>query len=69
MFDDRIVQLFGLNAFTPQMSTPDLRRRGVLLTLRDTHEFESGALLQSNVSYQDLDSDVKPRTQTHSCQT
>ena len=53
---------FGLNAFTTQLSTPDLRRRGSMVTLRDTHEFQSGALLLSNISYQDLDNDVKPRT-------
>jgi hypothetical protein len=53
---------FGLDAFTPQASTPDLRRRGTLLVLRDSHEFESGGLLLTNISYQDLDSDVKPRT-------
>jgi hypothetical protein len=56
------LNFFGLNAFTPQTSTPDLRRRGTLLVLRDSHEFESGGLLLTNVSYQDLDSDVKPRT-------
>ncbi len=56
------LSFFGLNAFTPQASTPDLRRRGKLLMLRDSHEFPSGALLLSNASYQDLDSDVKPRT-------
>ena len=56
------LSFFGLNAFTPQASTPDLRRRGTLLTLRDSHEFLSGALLLSNASYQDLDNDVKPRT-------
>ena len=33
-----------------------------MVTLRDTHEFQSGALLLSNLSYQDLDNDVKPRT-------
>ncbi|HUG80567.1 MAG TPA: hypothetical protein VML01_02810 [Bryobacterales bacterium] len=53
---------FGLDAFTPQASTPDLRRRGTLLVLRDSHEFEAGGLLLTNISYQDLDSDVKPRT-------
>ena len=51
---------FGLNAFTPQESTPDLRRRGVLVALKDSHEFESGGLLLSHLSYQDLDSEVKP---------
>ena len=53
---------FGLNAFNTQLSTPDLRRRGQMVTLRDTHEFQSGALLISSLSNQDLDNDVKPRT-------
>ena len=53
---------FGLNAFTVQPATPDLRRRGKLLNLRDTHLFESGALLLTNASYQDLDHDVLPRS-------
>jgi len=54
------LNFFGLNAFTPQQSTPDLRRRGVLVALKDSHEFESGGLLLSNLSYQELDGDVKP---------
>lgn len=53
---------FGLNAFTVQPSTPDLRRRGKLLNLRDTHAFGSGALLLTSASYQDLDHDVLPRS-------
>ena len=54
------LNFFGLNAFTPQSSTSDLRRRAALLTLKDSHEFESGGLLLLHLSYQDLDSDVKP---------
>ena len=46
---------FGLNAFNTQLSTPDLRRRGQMVTLRDTHEFQSGALLISSLSNQDLE--------------
>ena len=59
MYPEKL-NFFGLNAFTPQASTSDLRRRGTLLTLKDSHEFESGGLLLSHLSFQDLDSDVKP---------
>ena len=51
---------FGLDAFTPQSSTADLRRRGVLLTLKNSHEFKAGGLLLSHLSIQDLENDVKP---------
>ena len=54
------LNFFGLDAFTPQKSTPDLRRRGRLGTLSNTHQFASGASLSSRLSYQDLDNDVKP---------
>ena len=51
---------FGLNAFTPQPSTADLRRRAFLYTVKDSHEFGAGGLLLSNFSFQDLANDVKP---------
>ena len=54
------LNFFGLNAFTPQQATTDLRHRGRLATLRNNHEFRSGATLLSQLSYQNLDSDVKP---------
>ena len=54
------LNFFGLNAFTPQQATADLRRRGRLATLRNNHEFGSGATLLSQLSYQRLDNDVKP---------
>ncbi len=54
------LNFFGLNAFTPQEATSDLRRRGRLATLRNNHEFRSGATLLSQLSYQNLDSDVRP---------
>lgn len=53
---------FGLNAFNTQASTPDLRRRGVLLSARNSHETTGGGLLLSTLSYQDLDNDVLPRS-------
>ncbi len=51
---------FGLNAFTPQPSTADLRRRAFLYTIKDTHEFASGGVLLSQFSIQELENDVKP---------
>ncbi len=51
---------FGLNAFTPQESTADLRRRAFLYTIKDSQEFASGGLLLSHFSIQDLENDVKP---------
>lgn len=51
---------FGLNAFTPQPSTANLRKRAFLYTVRDTHEFASGGVLLSNFSIQELENDVKP---------
>ena len=62
LFFPEKLNFFGLNAFTVQPSTPDLRRRGKLVHLRDTHVFESGALLLTNASYQDLGHDVLPRS-------
>lgn len=51
---------FGLNAFVPQPSTANLRKRAFLYTIKDSHEFASGGLLLSNFSIQNLDNDVKP---------
>ena len=60
LFFPEKLNFFGLDAFTPQTSTADLRRRGRLGTLSNTHQFESGAALTSRISYQDLDNDVRP---------
>ena len=51
---------FGLDAFTPQPSTADLRKRAFLYTIKDSHEFGAGGLLLSHFSIQDLENDVKP---------
>lgn len=51
---------YGLDAFTPQPSTANLRKRAFLYTIKDSHEFASGGLLLSNFSIQDLENDVKP---------
>ena len=51
---------FGLNAFTPQLSTADLRKRAFLYTVKDSHEFGTGGILLSHFSIQDIENDVKP---------
>ena len=51
---------FGLNAFTPQPSTANLRKRAFLYTFKDSHEFASGGVLLSHFSTQSLENDVKP---------
>ncbi len=51
---------FGLNAFTPQPSTANLRKRAFLYTAKDSHEFASGGVLLSHFSIQDLENDVRP---------
>lgn len=52
----------GLNTFTPQESTPDLRQRGHFLAFSHKLVTESGALLASQFSFKTLDSDVKPHS-------
>ncbi len=51
---------FGLNAFTPQASTADLRKRAFLYTVKNSHQFASGGVLLSNFSFQKIANDVKP---------
>lgn len=51
---------FGLNAFTPQPSTADLRKRAFLYTIKDSHQFASGGVLLSNFSFQKIANEVKP---------
>jgi hypothetical protein len=53
----------GLNTFTPQEATPDLRQRGHFLAFSDKWVSPSGALFASQVSFKTLDSDVKPHSQ------
>jgi len=53
------LQYLGLNTFTPQPSTPDLRQRGYMLSTEDIYAFSSGALLESRLSVKTFDADVK----------
>jgi len=50
---------FGLDTFTTQEATPNLRQRGYLLVGQDDYTFSSGALLESLVSFKVLDNDVR----------
>ena len=50
---------FGLNTFTPQPATPDLRQRGYMVSLRDVYAFDSGSVLQSMVSTKILEADIR----------
>ncbi len=61
LFFPEKLNFFGLDAFHPQESTPDLRRRGALTTVRNTHQFEAGGVLLSQFDVQNLEADVKPR--------
>ena len=48
----------GLNTFTPQPSTPDLHQQGYQLSAQHHYVAESGALLTSQLAYQDFDANV-----------
>jgi hypothetical protein len=53
----------GLNTFTPQPATPDLRQRGDFLAFAHKFASPSGALLASQISFKKFDADVKPHSQ------
>jgi len=53
------LEYVGLNTFTPQPSTPDLRQRGYMLSSEDMYTFNSGALLESRLSVKTFDADLK----------
>jgi hypothetical protein len=52
----------GLNTFTPQQATPDLRQRGHFLALSHKLVSGSGALMASQVSFKRFDADLKPHS-------
>ena len=53
---------YGLNTFTPQLSTPDLHERGYQADLQDRYITNSGDLLTSQVSFRRFDADVLPNS-------
>ncbi|MCZ2078148.1 MAG: TonB-dependent receptor, partial [Bryobacterales bacterium] len=52
----------GLNTFTPQPSTPDLRQRGYFLAFSHKLISRSGALLASQISFKKFDANLKPHS-------
>jgi hypothetical protein len=61
------LEYLGLNTFTPQPSTSDLRQRGYMLSSEDMYAFNSGALLESRLSievWDDLPVEMWIRTST-----
>ncbi len=52
----------GLDTFTPQPATPDLRQRGYMFAAEDQYAFQSGALIESRASYKTFDLDVRPNS-------
>jgi hypothetical protein len=52
----------GLNTFTPQPATPDLRQRGHFLAFAHKFVSQSGALLASQISFKEFDADLKPHS-------
>ena len=52
----------GLNTFTPQPSTPDLHQRGFQISAQHRYVAESGALLTSQLAYQNFDADLLPNS-------
>ena len=54
-------EYYGLNTFTPQLSTPDLHERGYQADLQDRYITDSGDLLTSQVSFRKFDADLFPK--------
>jgi len=50
---------FGLNTFTTQEASPNLRRRGYMAAGRDSYTFTSGSLAETSASFQVLENDVR----------
>jgi len=55
---------YGLNTFTPQLSTPDLHERGYQANLQDRYITNSGDLLTSQLSFSRFNADVLPNSGT-----
>jgi Carboxypeptidase regulatory-like domain len=55
---------YGLNTFTPQLSTPDLHERGYQTGLQDRYITDSGDLLTSQLSFRRFDADLLPNSNT-----
>jgi outer membrane receptor protein involved in Fe transport len=53
----------GLNTFNPQPSTTNLHQRGDQISAQHTYVSESGALLSTQVAYEEFDADTFPNRQ------
>jgi outer membrane receptor protein involved in Fe transport len=53
----------GLNTFNPQPSTTNLHQRGDQISAQHSYVAESGALLSSQVAYEEFDADTFPNSQ------
>lgn len=58
----RKLNYFGLDTFTPQESTPDLRQRGYMILFHDQLASRAASLLETRFSYKTFDVDVKPNS-------
>jgi hypothetical protein len=52
----------GLNAFTPQESTPDLHQRGYMVSLQHHFALSAESMITSQFSYKRFDADVTPNS-------
>jgi len=52
----------GLNAFTPQESTPDLHQRGYMVSLQHHFALSADSMVTSEFSYKRFDADVTPNS-------
>jgi TonB dependent receptor/Carboxypeptidase regulatory-like domain len=53
---------YGLNTFTPQLSTPDLHERGYQTDFQDRYITDSGDLLTSQLSFSRFNPDLLPNS-------
>jgi TonB dependent receptor len=53
---------YGLNTFTPQLSTPDLHERGYQASLQHQYITDSGDLLTSHVTFRRFDANLLPNS-------
>jgi hypothetical protein len=53
---------YGLNTFTPQLSTPDLHERGYQASLQDRYITDSGDLLTSQVTFRRFNANLLPNS-------
>jgi len=60
-FPQKLINL-GLNTFTPQEATPDLRQRGYLVAFQHKYASASGGLMESAIAWKVLDANLRPHS-------